>query len=99
MIRGVLRSKLLDQLTVILPQSKNKQPEEIIELLDQIPNLVEHPERDDMPLSEASALCNEDLLSNVQSMLVFAYHDSSTILEATDLAYSMNLMVTIFYLD
>ena len=41
MIRGALRAERPDLLTVVLPQSLAKQPEESRELLEKVKNVVE----------------------------------------------------------
>ena len=52
-IRGALRAEMPDLLTVVLPQSRSKQPEESQELLEQVLNVVEMPQNDNLPLGEA----------------------------------------------
>ncbi|GFS38665.1 hypothetical protein Acr_00g0058820 [Actinidia rufa] len=55
-IRGALRAEKPELLTVILPQSLNKQPPESQELLAKVQNVIEKPENDHLPLIEASRL-------------------------------------------
>ena len=83
-IKGALRACNPDLLTVILPQSLFQQPPEIHPLLLRVANLVQQPEFDDVDIREAAYMCNEVLISNVDKMLVFCYHDSTTILDAID---------------
>jgi hypothetical protein len=53
-IRGALRAERPDLLTVILPQSLEKQPEELHELLQQVEDLQCMSENDSMKLFDAS---------------------------------------------
>lgn len=98
-IRGALRAERPDLLTVILPQSLEKQPEESRELLEQVENVVERGEKDHLPLGEASRLCNEDIVGRVQQVICFAFHDSNTLLDTCMEAKMSKKIVTLFYLD
>ncbi|CAI5527458.1 unnamed protein product, partial [Closterium sp. Naga37s-1] len=80
-IRGALRAEKAELLTVILPQSLGKQPPESQELLKKVENLVEKPHNDHLPLLEASRLCNMDILSEVEHVICFAFHDSRLLME------------------
>ncbi|XP_057502752.1 uncharacterized protein LOC130786482 [Actinidia eriantha] len=80
-IRGALRAEKPELLTVILPQSLNKQPPESQELLAKVQNVIEKPENDHLPLIEASRLCNMDIISHVQQVICFAFHDSRLLME------------------
>lgn len=53
-IRGALRAEKPELLTVILPQSMHKQPEELHELLEQVQDLQCLSENDSMKLLDAS---------------------------------------------
>lgn len=53
-VRGALRAERPDLLTVILPQSLEKQPEELHELLSSVENLICMSENDGLALLEAS---------------------------------------------
>lgn len=75
-IRGALRACNPDLLTVMLPQSLYKQPAEMQALLSRVTNLIEQPENDGLGLREAAQLCNYKLLSMVDKVIVFVYHDS-----------------------
>lgn len=97
-IKGALRACNPDMLTVILPQSLIKQPPEMQNLLFRVANLVEQPEFDDLDLKAAAAKCNEKILTYVQKVLVFAYHDSDTILDCVK-ANAETVENIIFYLD
>ncbi|QDZ24483.1 hypothetical protein HOP50_13g70220 [Chloropicon primus] len=102
-IRGALRAERPDLLTVVLPQSLDKQPSESQELLKQVQEtgakLVEMPDNDDLTLFEASSICNDDIISRVQQIICFAFHDSKLLLETCAQAKENKKMVTLFYLD
>jgi hypothetical protein len=53
-IKGALRAENPELLTVILPQSLSRQPQESQELLAQVQNVVEMPHNDELTLLEAS---------------------------------------------
>ncbi|MFB2839492.1 DNA recombination-mediator protein A [Floridanema evergladense] len=97
-IRGAMRAdpKLL---TVILPQSLERQPQESRELLKQVMHLVEKPENDHLSLGEASALCNQEIVSRCQQLICFAFHDSRTLLKTCEDAEEQRKVVTLFYFD
>ena len=44
-------------------------------------------------------LCNERIISKVQQVICFAFHDSNLLLETCREAKAMRKMVTLFYLD
>ncbi|KAI3459873.1 hypothetical protein Pfo_016536 [Paulownia fortunei] len=98
-IRGALRAEKPELLTVILPQSLKKQPPESQELLSKVKNVVEKPHNDHLPLIEASRLCNMDIISQVQQVICFAFHDSRLLMETCQEAKNMRKIVTLFYLD
>ncbi|KAF7103007.1 hypothetical protein CFC21_104050 [Triticum aestivum] len=98
-IRGALRAEKPELLTVILPQSLKKQPPESQELLSKVQNLIEKPQYDHLPLIEASRLCNMDIISKVQQVICFAFHDSRLLMETCQEAKNMRKIVTLFYLD
>ena len=97
-IRGALRAERPDLLTVILPQSVSKQPEESRELLKKVENVVEL-KFDALPLGEASRKCNDDILAKVQQVICFAFHDSSLLLDTCHEAKMQRKLVALFYLD
>ncbi|XP_038704079.1 uncharacterized protein LOC120000200 [Tripterygium wilfordii] len=80
-IRGALRAEKPELLTVILPQSLKKQPPESQELLTKVKNVIEKPHNDHLTLIEASRLCNMDIISHVQQVICFAFHDSHLLME------------------
>ncbi|CAN0234425.1 unnamed protein product [Scytosiphon promiscuus] len=98
-IRGALRAERKELLTVVLPQSLEKQSEASRELIQKVTNVVTNPINDHLPLDAASRLCNSDLLSRTEQLICFAFHDSKTIIETTKEARSLNMIVTELYLD
>ncbi|CAA6663889.1 unnamed protein product [Spirodela intermedia] len=98
-IRGALRAEKPELLTVILPQSLKMQSPESQELLSKVKNLVEKPQNDHLPLIEASRLCNMDIISHVQQVICFAFHDSRLLMETCQEAKNLRKIVTLFYLD
>ncbi|KAK1426420.1 hypothetical protein QVD17_15091 [Tagetes erecta] len=98
-IRGALRAERPELLTVILPQSLKKQPPESQELLSKVKNVIEKPHNDHLPLIEASRLCNMDIISQVQQVICFAFHDSRLLMETCQEAKNLRKIVTLFYLD
>ncbi|CAN6448915.1 unnamed protein product [Victoria cruziana] len=98
-IRGALRAEKPELLTVILPQSLKMQPPESQELLSKVKNVIEKPQNDHLPLIEASRLCNMDILSHVQQVICFAFHDSKLLMETCQEAKNLRKIVTLFYLD
>jgi len=73
-IRGALRAEKPDLLTVVLPQSLEKQPSESQELLADVTNVITMPQNDDLPLIDASRICNKDIVSRVNQVLSRAEH-------------------------
>jgi predicted Rossmann fold nucleotide-binding protein DprA/Smf involved in DNA uptake len=97
-IRGALRADP-SLLTVILPQSLDKQPRESRDQLDQVIHLVENPENDSLTLAEASTICNQEIVSRCQQLICFAFHDSSILLNTCKEAEEQRKIVTLFYFD
>ncbi|MEQ8542220.1 DNA recombination-mediator protein A [Coleofasciculus chthonoplastes] len=97
-IRGAMRADP-NLLTVILPQSLERQPRESQVQLQQVMHLVENPENDHLSLAEASALCNSEIISRCQQLVCFAFHDSKTLLRTCEEAEEQRKVVTIFYFD
>lgn len=98
-IRGALRAERPDLLTVILPQSLYKQPHESQELLQGVTDLVSMPQNDELNLDVASRLCNSKLLSETDQLIAFAFHESTTVIEATKEAKKLDMLVTTLFLD
>ena len=71
------------KLTVLLPQSLDRQPSEICDLLDRVLHLVEKPEQDDLPLPMASSLCNQEIINRCDQLICLAFHDSETLLASS----------------
>ena len=69
------------------------------ELLQQVQNLVEMSQNDELPLLEASRICNRDITHRVQQVICFAFHDSNLLLETCVEARAEMKIVTLFYLD
>ena len=97
-IRGALRADPT-LLTVILPQSLDRQPRESREQLESVMNLVEHPDHNELSLGEASMVCNQEIISRCQQLICFAFHDSRTLLQTCRDAEEQRKLVTMFYLD
>lgn len=97
-IRGAMRGDP-NLLTVILPQSLKRQPRESRKQLEQVIHLVENSKNDDLALAEASALCNQEIISRCQQLICFAFHDSATLLKTCHDAEDQRKVVTLFYLD
>jgi len=102
-IRGALRAEKPDLLTVLLPQSLSKQPEESQELLEKVreggSEVIFNEDNDHLPLGEASRICNDDILTRVQQVICFAFHDSNLLLDTCREAKMARKIVTLFYLD
>lgn len=97
-IRGAMRADP-SLLTVILPQSLERQPRESRDQLQQVMHLVENPENDHLALNEASSLCNREIVSRCQQLICFAFHDSKTLLKTCEEAEEQRKVVTLFYFD
>ncbi len=97
-IKGAMRAEP-NLLTVILPQSLERQPRESQEQLKQVIHLVENPENDHLSLGEASALCNREIVARCQQLICFAFHDSHTLLKTCEEAEEQRKLVTLFYFD
>ncbi len=97
-IKGAMRAEP-NLLTVILPQSLERQPRESQEQLKQVIHLVENAENDHLSLGEASALCNREIIARCQQLICFAFHDSHTLLQTCEEAEEQRKLVTLFYFD
>ncbi len=97
-IRGAMKADP-NLLTVILPQSLDRQPRESQDQLQQVMNLVENPENNHLSLGEASALCNQEIVSRCQQLICFAFHDSQTLLQTCQDAEDQRKVLTLFYFD
>ena len=97
-IRGVLAVDR-ERLTVLLPQSLDRQVPEIREQLDQVLRLIEKPEHDDLPLPIASSLCNQEIINRCDQLICLAFHDSETLLASCRSAEDMGKVVSLLFFD
>ncbi|MGB3694055.1 MAG: DNA recombination-mediator protein A [Spirulinaceae cyanobacterium] len=97
-IKGAMRADA-NLLTVILPQSLERQPLESKKQLEKVIHLVDKPENNHLSLAEASALCNQEIISRCQQLICFAFHDSKTLLQTCEDAEEQHKVVTLFYFD
>ncbi len=97
-IKGAMRADP-NLLTVILPQSLERQPRESQEQLQQVVHLVESPENDNLSLGDASAICNREIVSRCQQLICFAFHESHTLMQTCAEAEEQRKLVTLFYFD
>ena len=86
------------KLTVILPQSLEQQSPESQELLEQVLHLVSKPENDELPLTEASTLCNRNV-GRCDQLICFAFHDSETLIQTCQDAEDLGKVVTLLFFD
>ena len=86
-------------LTVLLPQSLDKQVLEIRDLLDQVIHLIEKTDNDDLPLPIASSLCNQEIISRCDQLICFAFHDSETLLTSCRSAEDIGKVVSLLFFD
>ena len=97
-IRGVVAVDR-ERLTVLLPQSLDRQVPEIREQLDQVLHLIEKPEHDDLPLPIASSLCNQEIINRCDQLICLAFHDSETLLASCRSAEDMGKVVSLLFFD
>ena len=97
-IRGVLAVDR-ERLTVLLPQSLDRQVPEIRDQLDQVLHLIEKPEHDDLPLPIASSLCNQEIINRCDQLICFAFNDSETLLASSRTAEDMGKVVSLLFFD
>ncbi len=97
-IRGVLDVDP-SLLTVLLPQSLDRQLPEIRDQLESVLHLVEKADNDDLPLPMASSLCNQEIISRCDQLICLAFHDSETLLSSCRIAEDMGKVVTILFFD
>ncbi|KAK0591700.1 hypothetical protein LWI29_006574 [Acer saccharum] len=64
-----------------------------------VKTMIKKPHNDHLPLIEASRLCNMDIISHVQQVICFAFHDSRLLMETCQEAKNLRKIVTLFYLD
>jgi hypothetical protein len=87
------------RLTVLLPQSLDRQPSESRDQLERVLNLVEKPEHDELPLPMASSLCNQEIISRCDQLICYAFHDSETLLASCRIAEDMGKVVSLMFFD
>jgi len=97
-IRGVVAVDR-ERLTVLLPQSLDRQVPEIRDQLDQVLHLIEKPEHDDLPLPIASSLCNQEIINRCDQLICLAFHDSETLLASCRNAEDMGKVVSLLFFD
>ena len=97
-IRGVLEVDP-SRLTVLLPQSLERQPPESREQLERVLHLVARPEHDELPLPMASSLCNQEIISRCDQLICYAFHDSETLLASCRSAEDMGKVVSLMFFD
>ena len=86
-------------LTVLLPQSLDRQLPEIKDQLKKVIHLVEKTENNDLPLPLASSLCNQEIINRCDQLICFAFHDSETLLNSCRCAEDMGKMVSLLLFD
>ena len=86
-------------LTVLLPQSLDRQLPDIQEQLDRVIHLVEKNENDDLPLPLASSLCNQEIINRCDQLICFAFHDSETLINSCRCAEDMGKVVSLLFFD
>jgi hypothetical protein len=97
-IRSVLEIDAA-RLTVLLPQSLDRQPRESRDQLEQVFHLVEKPENDELPLPMASSLCNQEIITRCDQLICYAFHDSETLLASCRVAEDMGKVVSLMFFD
>ena len=97
-IRGVLDIDR-ERLTVLLPQSLDRQVPEIRDQLDQVLHLIEKPEHDELPLPIASSLCNQEIINRCDQLICLAFHDSETLLASCRSAEDIGKVVSLLFFD
>ena len=86
-------------LTVLLPQSIDRQVPEIRTQLENVLHLIEKVENDDLPLPMASSLCNQEIINRCDQLICFAFHDSETLLSSCHSAEDMGKVVSLMFFD
>ena len=86
-------------LTVLLPQSLDRQLPEIKDQLEKVIHLVEKTENNHLPLPLASSLCNQEIINRCDQLICFAFHDSETLLSSCHSAEDMGKVVSLMFFD
>ena len=97
-IRGAMKANP-QKLIVILPQTIGHQPSDVQDQLIGVPQIIEHPEWNNLPLADASRLCNREIIETSQQVIMFLFHTSNTLVKAIEFAEESRKIVTPFYLD
>ncbi len=87
------------RLTVLLPQSLERQPGDSRIQLEKVLHLVEKPEHDELPLPMASSLCNQEIINRCDQLICYAFHDSETLLSSCRTAEDMGKVVSLMFFD
>jgi hypothetical protein len=77
----------------------HRQGSETREQLERVMHLVEKPDNDDLPLLEASAICNREIVSRCDQLICFAFHDSETLIDTCRSAEEIGKVVTLLFFD
>jgi len=86
-------------LTVLLPQSLDRQTAEVKDLLGSVLHLIEKEDNNDLPLPLASSLCNQEIITRCDQLICFAFHDSETLLNSCRCAEEMGKVVSLLFFD
>ena len=54
---------------------------------------------DALPLVEASAICNREIVSRCDQLICFVFHDSVTLIDSCRIAEDLGKVVTLLYFD
>ena len=90
---------LILSLTVLLPQSLDRQTVEVKDLLGSVLHLIEKEDNNDLPLPMASSLCNQEIINRCDQLICFAFHDSETLLSSCHSAEDMGKVVSLMFFD
>ncbi len=86
-------------LTVLLPQSLDRQTAEVKDLLGSVLHLIENENNNDLPLPMASSLCNQEIINRCDQLICLAFHDSETLLSSCHSAEDMGKVVSLIFFD
>ena len=86
-------------LTVLLPQSLDRQAPEIREQLSEVLHLIDKPDNDELSLPMASSLCNQEIINRCDQLICFAFHDSETLLSSCNNAEELGKVVSLLFFD
>ncbi|CAE8700641.1 unnamed protein product, partial [Polarella glacialis] len=102
-IRGALKAGRPNLLTVVLPQSLNKQSQESQTLLKQCKNagvkVFSLSENDKLSLADAACVCNTNVLQRVDRLVAFASHESPVYMRLIEEAKQAGVLATAFFMD